>query len=482
MLHSIKWQVFLGTLFSGICWYVSFDLSFHAWWALWLAPIPLLYLAPRLSGWQAFGMAFVALLIGRLSWFSFLHAVLPLGVALLLTVLFPLLLGLIILIVRKIIAVSRPAVSIFAYPVLWTAFEYLTFLYSRDGTAASIANTQSDFLPLLQIASLTGVMGITFLLCFVPSGIALVCHRRREGKKFRGLLLSVLLPIAAVLSFGLIRLSGGQTRDGLTAGLAAIPMSAYHGRAYDRRPEAALPIAGLYLQEVGSLAAGGAKIILLPEKAIAVSDSTAPVIRNLFLDAARRLGVTIIVGINSLANDHLACQAWVISPGGRLLLDYRKVNLFEGETADGFIAGKEPGFFSLNGSITGVAICKDLDFDRYIRLYRQGGVAVLYVPAWDFDRDGWIHSRVAMMRAVENGYTLVRNAQQGRLTISDDRGRVLGEASSEDNQRAVLIGKIGASEGPTFYNRWGDWFGWLDLLAAVYFLFLIATRKRGIQK
>ncbi|HWK03538.1 MAG TPA: nitrilase-related carbon-nitrogen hydrolase [Puia sp.] len=488
MNSSKKLLALFGTLLSGICWYLSFDLSLHAWWALWLAPIPVLYLSMRVTGFQAYGVAFLAVLIGRLSWFSFLHTVLPLPVVLLFTIIFPAIFGMIILAVRKIIASSPPVIAIFAYPVLWTAFEYLQFLYSRDGTNGSIAYTQCDLLPLVQLASLTGVLGITFVVSFVPSVVALALYSHRGGKKSRNFILPALFLVLCVFIFGLIRLYSGRTQKGgtagragesmheVTVGLAAISINSYHKSVYDRRPETALYITNLYLQEVRALSDKGAQIILLPEKGIAVSDSTEAVIRGLFQDAARHFGVTIIVGVNSLSNDRLECQAWVISPDGRLLLNYRKVKLFEGEVADGFMPGKGPGFFPLKEALAGVAICKDLDFEKYMRLYRQQGASILYVPAWDFNRDGWFHSRIAMMRAVENGYSLVRNAQEGRLTISDDRGRVLAEANAEDGQRGFLTGRVGPSAGPTLYSRWGDWFGLLNLFAAVGFLLFLVMR------
>jgi apolipoprotein N-acyltransferase len=75
---------------------------------------------------------------------------------------------------------------------------------------------------------------------------------------------------------------------------------------------------------------------------------------------------------------------------------------------------------------------------------------------------------------------LVRDARQGRLTLSDDRGRVTAEASSEKGS-STLIGKIRPSDGRTLYSHWGDWFGYLDLLAACFYLILIlALRKRPV--
>ena len=84
------------------------------------------------------------------------------------------------------------------------------------------------------------------------------------------------------------------------------------------------------------------------------------------------------------------------------------------------------------------------------------------------------------MRGVENGFTLVRNAQEGRLTISDDRGRVLSEASCEGAKRASIIGQAGSSAARTLYSRWGNWWGWVNLVAAIGFLgLMLGKRAKG---
>ena len=455
-------------LISGICWYLSFDLALHAWWAAWIAPIPVLYLSLRISGWQTFGAAFASYLIGWCNWIPYLHTILPLPVILLVIILFSLPMALVVALARKIILRCNlpPVANLFVYPVLSTSVEYLQFLLSRDGTFGSIAYTQCNFLPIIQIASVTGILGISFVVSFVPSTVVLVAHYHHRGRAIRKMVLTGVFLVAVVSIYGLARLYGGRGAGCTKVGLAAIPMSTYKNE-YDGRGQEQLRLTRLYLNEVSSLAEEGAQVVLLPEKCIPVSDTTDSHIQELFSDSSRHLGVTIIAGFTRIYKDHMECQARVFSPDGHQVLNYRKVNLFEGEVLNGFKAGKEPGFFDQGGRKSGVAICKDLDYQRYMILYGRMGASVLYVPAWDFDRDGWLHARMAMMRAVENGYVLVRNAQQGRLTISDDRGRVLAEASSEGSKHASLTGEVCLRTSGTLYSHWGDWFGWLILFLAV---------------
>jgi len=469
MKASKRSTALLAIFISGIFWYLSFDLALHAWWATWIAPMPVLYLSLRVSGWQAFGAAFVSCLAGWCSWIPYLLTILPLPVILLVVILFSLPMALVVALSRRIILkrVFPPMAALFVYPVLLTTAEFLQFLLSRDGTFGSIAYTQCNFLPIIQIASITGILGITFMVSFVPSAIVLVVHYHRQGRVVRNLVLMGIFPTAAVLTYGLLRLRESRPSECTKVGLAAISMSTYKN-VYDTSREEQLHLTRLYLSEVDSLAGKGARVILLPEKCIPVSDATEASIQELFSDRSRHLGITIIVGFTRIYKGHMECQARIFSSNGDQVLNYRKVNLFEGEVLDGFKAGKEPGFYDQQGVRTGVAICKDMDYQRYMILYGKMGASVLYVPAWDFDRDGWLHARMAMMRAVENGFVLVRNAQQGRLIISDDRGSVLAEASSEKSKHASVIGEVCTKAGGlTLYSRWGDWFGWLNLFLAV---------------
>ncbi len=143
-----------------------------------------------------------------------------------------------------------------------------------------------------------------------------------------------------------------------------------------------------------------------------------------------------------------------ISNNGKLLADYQKVNLFEGEVLDGCKPGNRMAIFRPDAFNEGVAICKDMDFQQFILGYSKQSPAVLWVPAWDFVVDGFMHSRMAMMRSIEGGFSLVRNARQGRLTISDWRGKVLYEANSENGSYTVLTGKISV-EAPSYSLRAG---------------------------
>jgi apolipoprotein N-acyltransferase len=92
---------------------------------------------------------------------------------------------------------------------------------------------------------------------------------------------------------------------------------------------------------------------------------------------------------------------------------------------------------------------------------------VLLVPAWDFGVDGWWHGRMAILRGVESGFSIVRSPNQGMLTVSDNRGRVLAETDSASSPFASLIADVPVNHEVTIYDRFGNWFGWANLLLLV---------------
>lgn len=118
----------------------------------------------------------------------------------------------------------------------------------------------------------------------------------------------------------------------------------------------------------------------------------------------------------------------------------------------------------------GLQICKDMDFPKLSRDYAVDGANLLLVPAWDFNLDRWLHARMAVLRAVENGFALARSARNGLLTLSDNRGRILAEAITAPDRFVSISGNVSVVREETFYARAGDWFAWLCVAVFVSLL------------
>jgi len=143
------------------------------WWALWLAPIPVLAIAPRLHASAAFFLGAIVWFIGEINqWKYVTHAIeLPPHITILYFVVPAVVFGLGVLFVRGFIRRGSLFLASLAFPVYWVAYEYLTAMVSPHSTWGNLAYTQMNCLPVIQIAAITGPWGISFI-------VFSVCGRR----------------------------------------------------------------------------------------------------------------------------------------------------------------------------------------------------------------------------------------------------------------------------------------------------------------
>lgn len=473
---EIKKWIAPSVILSGICWYLSCGLRGDSWFLLWLAPVPVLAVALDLSGKKTFTLAFLAYLIGRISWFTYLIKVATIIPAIILTLLLPLIFALIVVCTRWIVLKTKFRIGIFAFPILFTVYEFLVIRFSADGTAGSIAYSQANFLPVVQIASITGILGITFFVTLIPSILSVGWFHRKE-KNILKLAMSLSVAIAfLVCLYGTIRINSKAELKTITAGLVVLDEK-YHHVTDKPVLKDELSTLAIYSDSISGLAGRGAKLVVLPERAFNINTETESGIFQMLSGTAKKNHVYIISGYTNFRNNPSRNSAWVIDPSGNILCDYNKVHLVTGFERQ-FSPGNETGLFRLEGLAAGTAICKDLDFPEHLRKYGQNNAEFICVPAWDFVQDDWLHSRMAILRGVENGFSEVRAARQGSLTISDCYGRVNAEASSIHNKSATLIGEVTLLEKNTVYSRFGDWFGILNVVAGIMLIGIGLRRSR----
>jgi apolipoprotein N-acyltransferase len=103
----------------------------------------------------------------------------------------------------------------------------------------------------------------------------------------------------------------------------------------------------------------------------------------------------------------------------------------------------------------------------------------MLVPGWDFNIDRAWHGHIAVMRGVEDGFSIARAAKDGYLTVSDDRGRIVAETRSDSAPFATLLADVPAAHERTLYLLLGNWFAWLSFaLCGLTLLRLVSLRGR----
>jgi apolipoprotein N-acyltransferase len=268
-----------------------------------------------------------------------------------------------------------------------------------------------------------------------------------------------------VVGYGSIRLRAQPQEPEIRVGLAASDLDT---PGFTADPAKVIAIAQHYAERVSRLAAEGAKMVVLPEGLLPVTPDDSRDVLQIMRDVARTTHVTLVVGVNRLGRLRRNVAA-VISPDGEVLAEYKKRHLVPGIEVD-TEAGAVPGLFATPGDKWGVAICKDMDFPESFQDYGRYGAQILAVPAWDFGGDGRLHSRMAVLRGVENGFSIARVANRGVVTVYDAYGRILAERSSSGVAGALLVQNVSLGPGHTLYSQLGDWFPVLCLIALITLL------------
>jgi apolipoprotein N-acyltransferase len=524
----------LAVLASGALFAAAIGLDW--WWpGAWLAPIPVLLFAFASSpGWAA-GAAFAAFLLGGSRMFTFLATLMPPAMVAVVAIVPSVAFAAAVLLARRLVRVASArtvagsargaasaggraaawwsgALAALGFPAAWTAFGYLTSVTSPHGTAGNLAYSQVDFLPVLQLVSLAGIWGISFVVALAPAGLAAAWHLRRAHRRpgagaaaaaaasaasaaasgtsaaahgasaitpgpamtARAALAVTVVLVVPALAFGWLRLAEPEPPTRMRVGLAAADATVRYFRT--RRPEEALPVIEAYARRVGELASRGAQVVVLPEKFVGVTPAYAGQAAAILAAAARRYHVVVVAGFNHVGERPLRNVALVLGPDGRQLAEYDKARPLPG-FEDGYLVGRTPALLALPAGTAGVAICKDMDFPGWLRAYTAAGrPGILLVPAWDFVRDRRLHARMAVARGVESGFALARAAQNGLVTASDDRGRILAEAASDPE--ALVVADLPLGPGQTFYSRHGDWLGQASILLLAAALGACFMRRR----
>jgi apolipoprotein N-acyltransferase len=435
------------------------------WWLTWIAPVPVLCLAPRVGRWPAQVAAWLAWTIGGLNEWSYLRSVVPLLPALGVIVGPALVFGFAVMTWRGLVLRGSLARAAVAFASTWVVFEFALQRLSPHSTFGSIAYSQLNCLPILQVASVVGLTGISFLLFLIPGTIAAVASGRGTRRGKFALAGGVVAMLAAIVAWGAWRLEVAPLQQGtaprLMVGLVA------SDAPQDLSPELPADQERLFAQyaaQADQLIARGAQVVVVPEKIAKVPDASISVVDGA-IGAAARNGAIIVTGVERWTPSAKLNEARVYA-FGRLQATYEKHHMlpaFEGN----LLPGTTRTILQQPSGKWGVEICKDMDFPALSRQYGNDGAGLVLVPAWDFVVDGWLHDRMAVMRGVESGFSIARAAKQGLLTVSDDRGRVLAELHSDSTDFAALLAAAPVRHDETLYDRLGDWFAWLNVLAFV---------------
>jgi apolipoprotein N-acyltransferase len=444
-------------------------------WALtWLAAIPVLWIAPRITTGQAFFVAVAAFALGGLNEWSYSRTVLPTWLVASILLFSGCVFGVGVLLFRNAVSRGKLWQAALVFPAYWVTFEFVVALVSVHGTFGNLSYSQMNFLPILQIASVTGIWGISFSMFLFAATVAALLAPGRAASVKIPLAVSVSLSLVCVIGFGVWRISA--TPKNSPAVKVALIASDSPENVFASTPAAAQPIFQRYADVMKPLAAQGIQLFVLPEHDGPVTDESQANVDAFFGQFAKETGAYIAIGIDRESPSVSWNQERLYSPKDGSVALYNKHHLLPGFEDQFKPDVKRTVVQDVSGK-WGMEICKDMDFPRLSREYSEDGIGMLIVPAWDFVDDGWLHGRMAILRGVESGFSIARSAKLGILTATDDRGRILAESKTIGPVFASVIAMVPVRHDATIYSRFGNWFGWLCVLLLAAMLLDIHWRR-----
>ena len=458
----------------------------------WVALVPLLVALHGASGWRAARLGYVTgavSALGLLYWTSLVviqYGGLPLAagiaimVALCLAVaLFPLLFG---WGVGRLVATFGTA-GLLGAPFVWVATELLRVHTFFEFPWCLLGYSQHAFLPVIQIASVTAVYGVSFVLAAFSSFLAYAALETRAPRRRAAV-------AAAVLVAGVAWAGGAWAMSRPIPETGRVVVGLVQGgiRQEDKWvPENAGDNLDRHLQLTAEAAGRGARLVVWPESSVPFLFDRDAGLAALLQDTVRAHGIHLFFGNDDLeppapgGERRIYVGAKLLSPDGRVTARYRKMHLVPfGEyvplprlfTFGGRFAAKlvqevsdfSPGSEAVTGDVDGHRvggyICYEAIFPGLVRRFAAGGAELLV----NVTNDAWYgttsapyqHLAMAAFRAVENRRYMVRAANTGITAVVDPWGRVLAPTRLFD--RAVLVREVPFVAGTSFYTRHGDVF------------------------
>jgi apolipoprotein N-acyltransferase len=376
------------------------------------------------------------------------------------------------------------------FPIISVIAEYIVATSNGyAGSWGSLAQTQ-DNLVLLQLTSLTGIWGLTFIIAWTGSILNNLCNHKFEIVKIKQGLIIFLVVIFSVFLYGEIRTSFFPANSE-TVRIASITHDLIFNdstnfmkninRLQAFRNQASLIQAEL-LKLTSKAADYGAKIIFLHEASIMVleEDEQALIAKACAISKNKNvyLGLSLLTVTKEFPKNPGEAKIVWINPEGNVIWDFHKAYP---TPSDPIIAGDKriKIFDTPYGRISSV-ICFDMDFPSFVNKAGQKEVDIMLVPANDWKEITPLHANMSKLRAIENGFSMVRCTGRGLSIATDYQGKTLCELDYYKTKEKIMISDVPIKGTNTIYAQIGDIFVWICIVGFLILLGVAFYNRRRV--
>jgi apolipoprotein N-acyltransferase len=380
------------------------------------------------------------------------------------------------------------------WAALWVSLEYVRAWILTGFPWCLLGYSQYSRIHLIQMADLTGVYGISFLILLSNGLIYRLLFDRPSFRRATGMVETALalMLISASLVYGWHRVASYGEGTGRLSSLRVAVIQGNIDQSLKWNAEFQGKTVGIYETLTRQAAPFRPDLVLWPETAVPFFFQEKTSLSRRVAEAAAGLKASLVFG--SPAYGHVDGKArfynraYLLSPEGRPIDYYDKMHLVPfGEyvplkrflpfvhrlvpAAGDFAAGSKLGPLEIPGTPAGVLICYEVIFPELARAQVEKGARILL----NLTNDAWFgrtsapyqHLSMSVFRAVENGRPLVRAANTGISAFISPIGEIT--LKSDLFAEGVLTREVKLPEPAfRFYTLHGDLFA-----AALLLLVLI---------
>ena len=394
------------------------------------------------------------------------------------------------------------------------------------GVWSSIANSQVHFSWLIQLASVTGIFGISFMIYWFASVGAWVINKTTRRENFKTGAVVYGLIFFGILLFGFLRceiVPGEKPALTRIGGVSVPPFNFieslyedYSGVRKKLDPKSSLTSSTFaemraayipFIETADTIrfhrgyvamklmqdslfalsekaAKAGAKIISWSEaNAMVLPFDEEHLIRCGKTFASKNqvwllMAIAVILpGKITAERKFLENKALLIGPDGMIsnvLHKNKPVHMAESsEPGDGRIPAIETRFGRISTSI-----CYDADFPGLMQQLGQLKTGLLLLPSGDWWAISPFHSYMALFRGIENGSSVFRQASGGLSVASDYTGKILGSMDFYQEGEKCWWIDMPIQHVPTIYSSFGNSFDYACMFLAFLGVGLVILKWR----
>jgi apolipoprotein N-acyltransferase len=370
---------------------------------------------------------------------------------------------------------NRGSPSALIFPTATTAIFFLSSLEGPFDGAVQAGKFVYGPLVAQQLLSLLGVWAFIFISSWFASLVNYSWENNFDWGKSKKSAIAFAAIVVAVLGYGAIKTQSTSTEQG-TVKIAAIILVPEEGdpvsmeEVWADRVVSPLEEGLARIEDLTRIAASNeAKIVSFQELALIINEEDEERVREGYRTIARENDVYLSVTYAYFApegkgeNKHL-----LIDNNGQIQLDYTKRyvgGLAELDLGEAGVYRKGPEIIQSVDTPYGriaISICRDMEFPQYMRQAGKAGVDIMLSPAYEWPKGLVVHS--VYMRALENGFSLVRPTYNGITIAEDFNGRIISQMDSAETDDGIVYAEVPIQGINTIYTTLGDLLGWLTVL------------------